>query len=337
MENPLINPFRPSVLVWIASLATLAQPEFSCVMAQTPDHSQTAKVSVVVLGNAQDAGYPQAGCNQKCCLPAWQDPQRRRMASCLAILDFNSQERTLLDCTPNFPDQLRLLDETCLSIGFFKKTIPQKTTIDRIFLTHAHIGHYTGLMHLGREAMGNASTDVWAMPRMQTFLKTNGPWSQLVTLNNITLQSLKQKSTVTVSPHLKITAIQVPHRDEFSETVGFKVAGPSRSMLYLPDIDKWSKWDASINKLIQSVDVAYVDGTFLENGEIPGRDMSTIPHPFIAESIRQFSSLEKSDRDKIRFIHLNHTNPALQPHGTGRTSIKRAGMHVAEQGETIDL
>lgn len=192
-------------------------------------------------------------------------------------------------------------------------------------------------MHLGREAMGNSATDVWAMPRMQTFLKSNGPWSQLVALNNITLQSLKQNSTAAVSPQLKVTPIQVPHRDEFSETVGFKIIGPNRSMLYLPDIDKWSKWDASINKLIQSVDVAYVDGTFLENGEIPGRDMSTIPHPFIAESIRQFSSLEKSDRDKIRFIHLNHTNPALQPDGLGRASILRAGMHVAEQGETIDL
>lgn len=332
-----MNSSRSPAFISLVLVAFLAPPQFNDSLAQNLDPSPANRVSVVVLGNAQDAGYPQAGCNQKCCLPAWKDHQRKRMASCIAILDFTSQQRTIFDCTPNFPDQLRLLDETCLSIGFFKKTIPQKTTIDRIFLTHAHIGHYTGLMHLGREAMGNSATDVWAMPRMQTFLKSNGPWSQLVALNNITLQSLKQNSTAAVSPQLKVTPIQVPHRDEFSETVGFKIIGPNRSMLYLPDIDKWSKWDASINKLIQSVDVAYVDGTFLENGEIPGRDMSTIPHPFIAESIRQFSSLEKSDRDKIRFIHLNHTNPALQPDGLGRASILRAGMHVAEQGETIDL
>lgn len=325
-----------SALLSALVFATTLLPIHSGI-AQDQGKSRPPKVSTVVLGNAQDAGYPQAGCNQGCCLPAWKNPQRKRMASCIAIIDFANQKRTLLDCTPNFPDQLRLLDEKCLNIGFYSQAIPAKTTVDAIFLTHAHIGHYTGLMHLGREAMGNSATDVWAMPRMKSFLETNGPWSQLVKLKNINLRSLTQNSTVNGSPEFKVTPIQVPHRDEFSETVGFKIVGPNRSMLYLPDIDKWSKWDTSINDLVKSVDVAYLDGTFLENAEIPGRDMSTIPHPFIAESIRQFSSLEKSDRDKIRFIHLNHTNAALQPNSTARNTIRRAGMHVAEQGEIIDL
>ena len=100
-------------------------------------------VSIVVLGNAQDAGYPQAGCNQQCCLPAWKDPARKRMASCIAVLDLENKKRLLLDCTPNFPDQLRLLDEKCLELGFFNGQIPAKTKLDAIFLTHAHIGHYT--------------------------------------------------------------------------------------------------------------------------------------------------------------------------------------------------
>ena len=320
------------VAVWTALL--LQTP---LGVAQIKVDVQKPTVSIVVLGNAQDAGYPQAGCNQQCCLPAWKDSTRKRMASCIAVLDLDNKKRLLLDCTPNFPDQLRLLDEKCLELGFFKDRIPAKTKLDSIFLTHAHIGHYTGLMFLGREAMGNSDTTVWAMPRMSKFLKENGPWSQLVSLDNIKLSALSNNVVVEPTSNIKITPIKVPHRDEFSETVGFKVVGPNRSMLYLPDIDKWSKWDASINDLIKTVDVAYVDGTFLENGEIPGRDMSSIPHPFIAESIRQFSSLEKSERDKIRFIHLNHTNPALQLDSEAANRIKKAGMHVAEQGEVLNL
>eukprot|EP00957_Ditylum_brightwellii_P156501 11911053-Ditylum_brightwellii.AAC.1 len=71
---------------------------------------------------------------------------------------------------------------------------PTKKTPDGIFLTHAHIGHYTGLMYLGREALGAVDVPVYAMPRMRSFLKNNGPWSQLVSLGNINIQNLEEKS-----------------------------------------------------------------------------------------------------------------------------------------------
>lgn len=297
-----------------------------------PEH----QVSLVVLGIAQDAGYPQSGCNQACCEPAWKDATKQRMASCVAVVDITSKQRVLFDCTPHFPQQLRLLDEECVRLKYFDE-IPSKTSVDAIFLTHAHIGHYTGLMHLGREAMGNSGTDVWTMPRMGEFIETNGPWSQLVNLENIRQESLTANVSVKRYRGIQVTPILVPHRDEFSETVGFRIVGPKKTALYLPDIDKWSKWDHSIVDVIQSVDVAYLDGTFLANGEIPGRDMSSIPHPFISESVKLFSSLRKTERDKIRFIHLNHTNPALDAESNARKIIERAGMHVAEQGEKIRL
>ncbi len=293
--------------------------------AQSPD------VSVVVLGIAQDAGYPQAGCNQSCCLPAWNDATRRRMVSCVAVIDQTTGKRYLFDCTPDFPAQLRLLDELT------RTTEQPKSMVDGIFLTHAHIGHYTGLVHLGREVAGTDQVPVYAMPRMESFLKSNGPWSQLVGLKNIALQRIEAGKAVKLSDSLTVTPILVPHRDEFSETVAFQIKGPNRTALYLPDIDKWSRWDRSVEMMIQAVDIAYLDGTFLANGEIPGRDMSQIPHPFIEESIKRFSALDETERNKVRFIHLNHTNPALQPDGTARRQISQSGLHVAEQGERLGL
>ena len=299
-------------------------------------------VGLLVAGIAQDAGFPQAGCQKKCCAAAWKDVRLRRMVSCLVLIDKTTGQSWFFDCTPDFPDQLQLTistlnQNTQPAVGEQDSKPKKGTLVDGIFLSHAHMGHYTGLMHLGREAMGASSTQVYAMPRMKRFLETNGPWSQLVNLKNVNLRAMENETTIAVREDLRVTPFLVPHRDEFSETVGFVIKGPNKSALFIPDIDKWAKWDESIEKMIEKVDVAFLDGTFLENGEIPGRDMSLIPHPFVMESIKRFSALDLGQRSKVKFIHLNHTNPALDSNSQGANMIRKAGMSVAQQGAFISL
>ncbi|MCU1230287.1 MAG: pyrroloquinoline quinone biosynthesis protein PqqB [Acidobacteria bacterium] len=251
---------------------------------------------VVVLGIAQDGGYPQAGCKRDDCIAAWRDPSLRRHVASLGIVDPVSGERWIIDATPDFPEQLHRLDLLAPS-----KTLPS------ILLTHAHIGHYTGLMHLGREVLGAHAVPVYAMPRMRAFLESNGPWSQLVALKNIELRPLE--TTTRLNARISIETLVVPHRDEFSETVGFIIRGPSRAILWLPDIDKWEKWSIPIESVLARVDVAYVDGTFHDANELPGRDLREIPHPLIVETLAR---LDASSRKKIRFIHLNQSNPWIR-------------------------
>ena len=310
----------------------------SCSRARADERAGPAKDDfpyVRVLGIAQDAGYPQAGCRRDCCRDAWQQPQRRRFATSLAIVDPQTQQTWLLDCTPDFREQLHLLQSAERPTD--TADVRPSRLLDGIFLTHAHIGHYAGLIHLGREVMGADGIPVYAMPRMRQFLTTNGPWDQLVTLNNVALRPLQANTPVPLNDRLTVTPLVVPHRDEYSETVGFVVSGPRRRVLFLPDIDKWEKWPRSIEDQIAAVDVAYLDGTFFGNGEIPGRDMSQIPHPFIEESLQRFASLPAAVRQRVRFIHLNHTNPALQPDSAARRLIEQAGCAVAVQGEVEGL
>lgn len=197
--------------------------------------------------------------------------------------------------------------------------------IDGILLTHAHIGHYLGLAQLGREVMGAKNVRVYAMPRMREFLEKNGPWDQLVKLGNISLHAMQGEFAL--NERISVTALRVPHRDEYSETVGFIVKGPNRSILWLPDIDKWEKWDTPLESVLERVDIAYVDGTFHTADELPGRNMSEIPHPFIIETIQRLgNSLVKA---KIRFIHLNQSNPLLRE--------KREGIVIAAEGEKEGL
>jgi pyrroloquinoline quinone biosynthesis protein B len=284
---------------------------------------------LVVLGVAQDAGHPQAGCRKACCALAWDDHRQRHYPVCVAVVDPRTRQRWIFDCTPSFPDQLRLLDEMAPS--------EDSPGISGILLTHAHVGHYTGLIHLGREVMGARGVPVYAMPRMTAFLRNNGPWSSLIDLRAIHLMPLADGRPVRLNGRIQVTPLVVPHRGEWSETVGFRIRGPGRSALYLPDIDKWERWQTEIEQVLREVDVAYLDGTFYADGEIPGRDMRDIPHPFIVESIRRFSRLDPAERAKVRFVHLNHTNPALRTESEAARAIRRAGQHVARRGERFPL
>ncbi len=250
------------------------------------------------------------------------------MVSCLGLVDPISQETWLFDATPDFKDQLHLLTHS---------NNKQELPLSGIFLTHAHIGHYTGLMQLGREAMGAKNIPVYAMPRMKNFLANNGPWSQLVKLNNIALQNLAADTTIQLNERLKVQAIEVPHRDEFSETVGFKIIGSDKSALFIPDIDKWHLWNRDIKEEIASIDYAFLDGTFYKNGEIPNRDMSEIPHPFMEESLNLFQTLPKEERNKVHFIHFNHTNPVLQVNSTAQKEVEQAACHIAKEKSIFAL
>ena len=278
---------------------------------------------IMVLGVAQDAGYPQMNCKKNCCRAAWKNPSLQRKTSCLAIRDPTTNDQWIIDATPNIKEQLQLLKS---------KTGTEK--INGVLLTHAHIGHYTGLMYLGKEVMGTNNTPVFAMPRMKTFLEENGPWNQLVELKNISLQELKSDSTINLNENIKVTPFLVPHRDEFSETVGYKIMINNKSLIFIPDIDKWERWAININELIQKVDYAFLDATFYKNGELR-RDMSEIPHPFVQESMELFSTLTKTDKKKVHFIHFNHTNPLLIEGSSAKNEVLKNGFNLAKEGQII--
>ena len=288
----------------------------------------------LVLGTAQDGGLPQIGGNADLDVAARQNPKLRRLVASLLVVDPGSEERFLIDATPDIREQVEIADRVAPQTA----TAPGRPPLfAAIALTHAHVGHYAGLMQFGREAYGAAGQRVLASDRMARFLKTNGPWDLLVKLKHIQIERFAADKAVPLNARLSITPIAVPHRDEYSDTCGFIVRGPARSLLWLPDIDKWERWDRRIEDLIATVDVAYVDGTFFDATELPGRAMSEVPHPFIVESLARFAALPAKERAKIAFVHLNHTNPAATPGSNAQRAIEKAGMRVAREGERQPL
>ncbi|NUN99001.1 MAG: pyrroloquinoline quinone biosynthesis protein PqqB [Saprospiraceae bacterium] len=278
---------------------------------------------ILVLGVAQDGGYPHIGCRRPCCEATREQPANRQNVVSLALVSPGERKWWLFEATPDLSDQLHLF--ATLTKGQYNY-LP-----DGIFLTHAHIGHYTGLMELGREAMNTSHVPVYALPKMKAFLTNNGPWSQLVRLQNIDLLELTADSVFRCSGVVQVQPFLVPHRDEYSETAGFRIVTSAKKYLFIPDIDKWAKYEKSIVQVVKNVDIAFLDATFYTAGELPFRNIAEVPHPFVSETMTLFGQEALSERRKVCFIHFNHTNPLMWD-PVVRTEVEEKGFSVAVQG-----
>jgi pyrroloquinoline quinone biosynthesis protein B len=323
------NPGNMMRFVFNAVLITICLAFGAPVNSQQTITIPDSSPFLVILGTVQDGGAPHIGCQKSCCADLWDKPDPEKKVVALGLVDPLYYKRYLFEATPDMTGQIDLL----MRHG----ALPATRVPDGIFLTHAHIGHYSGLMYFGKEAMDARDVPVFAMPRMRTFLTNNGPWSQLVSQKNIDLKPLVDKSTLRLTAQLQVTPFIVPHRDEFSETVGYLIEGPEKRALFIPDIDKWEKWETSILEILATVDYAFIDGTFYDSAEINHRDISEIPHPFITESMRLFDELPPEEKQKIYFIHMNHTNPALDPGSEVTREILRRGYQIARMGDVLQL
>ena len=288
-------------------------------MSSAPVAGGVRAPEAVVLGIGQDGGRPQIGCRRACCADA--DPVT---PACLALIGSDGR-RWLIDATPAIGEQLRLLDSI----------VPRESetpVIDGVLLTHGHLGHFTGLAQLGREALAADGVPVWAQPRLRRVLESDAPWSLLAEHGHVVFRD----DPVVLGGGLSVEVLPVPHRDEISETVAFRVEGPTGSVLWLPDIDSWELWDRDVIGEVARVDVAYLDATFYDDGELD-RDMSAIPHPRVVDTVTRFVERAPELAARVRLIHLNHTNPVLRPGSPERAFVEDAGLSVALTGERFTL
>ena len=300
------------------------------LMAEKSEGSK--KVFVKVTGTAQDGGIPHIGCFCANCQRAWNDPRHTRLVASLSLFDIVENKTFFIDVTPDVHEQTRMVRDRIDPENRIKKFQP-----DGILLTHAHIGHYTGLMFYGYEAQSTDRLPVYCSKRMGSFLSENGPWSQLVDRKNIQLEPMIPGKTFRLTPQITISALHVPHREEYSDTLGYKIKGPARSLLYIPDIHDWNTWDRSIVDEVRDVDVALVDGTFFSPEELPSRDLSSIGHPFIVDTMKILKDVIGDRKTRIYFTHLNHSNLALDPTGEASKIVKKFAFGLAADGMEFPL
>lgn len=289
----------------------------------------TPGVSAVVLGILQDAGLPHAGCRCPRCAAAYAGSRPIEPAACLAILDTRPPGPArvwLIDATPDIRFQLNLLAPV---LGPHPARPGRLRQPDAIFLTHAHLGHVTGLAHLGPEAMSVEALPVYASAGLIALLQENRLWQPAVA--NLHLLALEAERPLPLAPDLTLTPLPVPHRDEWGVgTFAFSIQGPAASLLYLPDIDNWESWPAA-QRWLSAANVALVDATFYSRDELGGRP--PVAHPLVPDTLRFCTGLP----GRLLLTHLNHTNPLLDERSPERVAVEVAGVEIAYFGQQISL
>jgi pyrroloquinoline quinone biosynthesis protein B len=286
------------------------------------------QVSALVLGIAQDAGVPHVGCCCLICQAAFSDRNLSLFAASIAIIDArqNPPKTWLIDATPDVKDQINLLRD---ALGPHLARPDRLRQPDGLFITHGHMGHSAGLVHFGPEGMAVQQMKVYASEMMIGVLKETRLWSPL--LENLDLIPLNPNVRFKLGAGLFITPILVPHRDEIGAgTYAYQIDGEKNSLLYVPDIDRWTLWPEA-REILSNVDIALVDATFYSRDEIKGRE--SISHPLVPETMTYFRDIPT----RLVLTHLNHTNPLLNPTSMERRAVESLGVEVAARGQRFIL
>ena len=277
--------------------------------------------AITVLGIAQDGGRPQPGCQRPCC----QDLSAADYRSPVSLgIKTENGTTILIEATRDLGRQLITFGES---------------SIDHLFLTHAHLGHVDGLGLFGRETMSARGIPLHSSPSMQNLIKSTPAWALLLEQGVFDLTEIGHVEIDDVV----IESIAIPHRAELSDMHAFVIRGKEHSVLFLPDHDSWDQTlsghnASSIREWLDNLDIthALLDGTFWSGDELQGRDMSVVPHPTIQDSLARLGQKQTGDPE-IFFTHLNHTNPAHQQGSAEYQNIVQLGWRVSVEGEMFIL
>ncbi|MDY6770219.1 MAG: MBL fold metallo-hydrolase [Candidatus Nanohaloarchaea archaeon] len=262
-----------------------------------------------ILGSAQDGGVPHLGCSCDACSRARDDPSLQRSAASLRVFDADRDVNYIFDVSPDIRHHVG--DEF----------------IDGVFLSHAHLGHITGLLYFGKEAFNADEVPLYCSETVAEFLRETSPYRTLIDRENIILNEFGG-SPVSVMG-MRVRPVPVENRGYLTtDTHAFTIETGDTRLFYMTDIDRWTE-DAVA--AVEDADIAVVDGCFWSSDEIDRYE--NVPHPPVEETLEELGHVDTD----VYLTHMNHTNPVLLPDADERQQVEDAGFTVADDGMEIQL
>ena len=244
------------------------------------------------------------------------------------VLNASPDIRTQLAQTPAlFPQSLRA------------------TPISAVLLTNGDIDHVAGLLTLREKT----AFDVYATDDIRAALDQN-PMMGVLDPELVSWHRLELGSTVTIAG-LAIDILAVPGKvplylegdevvtDAVGETtIGLMIREGSSQLAYIPGCAALP--DELVERLCMA-DLVLFDGTVWENTEMPdmgagkktGRRMGHLPMSGSDGSLARLNEV----KGRKAYIHINNTNPVLQPDSAERRAVAEAGWEVCADGMEFDL
>ncbi|WP_299044804.1 pyrroloquinoline quinone biosynthesis protein PqqB [uncultured Tateyamaria sp.] len=293
---------------------------------------------LIVLGAAAGGGLPQWNCGCRNCADARAGVIPRMTQSSVAVT-VDGSAWVVLNASPD----IRVQVDTCPQMH---PPALRGSPIASVVLTNGDIDHIAGLLTL-REKTG---FDVYTTSAGLDILASNTVFGvldpALVTQRAITLDTPFEPV-----PGLRITPFAVPGKvalflegdtlnlEEVGEqTVGLMLEDGVSRAAYVPGCAAVPDW---LHDRLDGVDLLLFDGTVWNNddmqrtgtGEKTGARMGHVPLNGAQGSLARLSDLSAR---KV-FIHINNTNPILQPDSAERATVIDHGWDIAYDGMEITL
>ncbi|MBE3597910.1 MAG: pyrroloquinoline quinone biosynthesis protein PqqB [Limnochordaceae bacterium] len=303
-----------------------------------------------VLGTAAGGGLPQWNCNCANCRRARAaGPSGRRLQSSLAVSP-DGAAWYLINATPDVREQMANFRALAPGPGI------RETPLRGVLLTDAELDHTLGLLNL-RE---NARWTLWATPAVLHVLESVYPVLPILRAYSSELQvrAMPVDRAFMLPPERAPGAsVRVLAHGGLSATAHLRAslvrracAGSGRRLHvdqpdYRPTAGLRSRAAPARGPLraqLEQADVVLLDGTLWDEDELvrlgvahrTAADMDHAPMNGSHGTARWFGEL--SARWKL-YVHVNNTNPALDPSSPERRRLREAGLDIAEDGWEVEL
>ncbi|WP_299210094.1 pyrroloquinoline quinone biosynthesis protein PqqB [uncultured Tateyamaria sp.] len=293
---------------------------------------------LIVLGAAAGGGLPQWNCGCRNCTDARAGVIPRMTQSSVAV-SLDGQSWVVLNASPDIRAQV----DACPQMH---PPALRGSPISSVVLTNGDIDHIAGLLTLREKT----AFDVYATSSGLDILRSNSVFGVLDP-DLVAQHAVSLEAPFEPLPGLTVTPFAVPGKvalflegdtlnlEEVGEqTVGLLLESASARAAYVPGCAAIPDW--LIDRL-GGVGLLLFDGTVWNNddmqrtgtGEKTGARMGHVP---LNGELGSLTRLSEVGGRKV-FIHINNTNPILQPDSAERAEVLGKGWEIAFDGMEITL
>ncbi|MFD2176491.1 pyrroloquinoline quinone biosynthesis protein PqqB [Veronia pacifica] len=304
-------------------------------------------MEVVVLGSAAGGGFPQWNCHCRMCRSVREGTSRAqpRTQSSIAVSD-NGERWVVINASPDIRQQINASPQLCNADGL------RGSAISAVIVTDAQIDHTTGLLIL-REGL---PLDLYCTARVEQELTSSYPiltmmshWHSGYRIHSI--DPLGDSWQIPSVPGLRFEPVLLEsNAPPFSanrnkpmpgDTIGLKITDTfsGNYLLYAPGLAKPAP---EVVSALSDASCVMMDGTLWTDDEMilaglgdqRGSDMG---HLSVSGEQGMLALLADFEKPRKVLIHINNTNPILDPDSEEYQAVAAQGVEVAFDGMTLTV
>lgn len=284
-----------------------------------------------VLGAAAGGGLPQWNCGCPNCVSARAGRLPSLTQSSIAV-SADGEAWAILNASPDIRAQMQ-------ATAALHPTGPRRSPLRSVLVTNGDIDHVAGLLTL-RERQEFA---LFATAEIHAVLAGN-PMIRAVAPDCVPRIPVRLGDAFELCPGVEAELFAVPGKVplyaegevvdtqlEGENTVGVRLSAGGKTAFYIPGC---AALTPALAARIRNAQMVLFDGTLFEDDEmirmgLGAKTGARMGHMAMRDTIEAFRGLGVAQRV---FVHMNNSNPALDPASHARAHVAEAGWIVAQDG-----